>query len=144
AKDAHKHDDKIVHGSLVIHHPWARATASPAIKNSAAFLVVENKGATPDRLLGVSGDVAQKLELHTMVREAGVMRMREVPAFDIPAGGKLELKPGGLHIMLIGLKQPLKEGERFPLTLKFEKAGEVKVQVLAEKGHHHHGHDHKH
>lgn len=143
ASDGHKHDDRIVHGALTIHHPWARAVPSAAVRNSAAFFTVENKGAA-DRLVGVSGSVADKLEIHTMVREAGVMRMREVKALDIPANGKLELKPGGLHIMLIGLKSPLKEGDRFPLTLRFEKAGEVKVDVFAEKGHHHHGHDHGH
>ncbi len=142
-KHDHKHDDKVVVGSLTIHHPWARAVPSAAVRNSAAFFTIENKGA-PDRLLAVSGTVADKIEIHTMVREAGVMRMREVKALDVPTNGKVELKPGGLHIMLIGLKAPLKEGDRFPLTLRFEKAGEVKLDVLAEKGHHHHGHDHGH
>ncbi len=138
-------EDKTVHGNLTLIHPWARAVASPAVKNSAAFLTIENKGPA-DRLIGVSGDIAKKLELHTMVREAGVMRMREVQAMDIPANGKLELKPGGLHLMLIGLKDGLKDGQKFPLTLKFEKAGEIKLTFTAEKpGHHHHDHaGHKH
>jgi Uncharacterized protein conserved in bacteria len=138
-------DDKTVHGPLILIHPWARAVASPAVKNSAAFLTIENKGPA-DRLIGVSGDIANKLELHTMVREGGVMKMREVQAMDIPANGKLELKPGGMHLMLIGLKDGLKDGQKFPLTLKFEKAGEVKLTFTAEKpGHHHHDHaGHKH
>jgi len=142
AKDGHGHD-KVTHGALTIVHPWARATPSAAVKNSAAFFVVENKGVA-DRLVAVSGSVAEKIELHTMVREAGVMRMREVKSLDVPANGKLELKPGGLHVMLIGLKAPLKDGDRFPLTLRFERAGEIKIDVVAEKGHHHHGHGHDH
>jgi periplasmic copper chaperone A len=129
------------HGNLTIGHPWARATPG-AVKNSAAFFTIENKGAA-DKLVGVSGDVAREIQIHTMITEAGVMKMREIKSLDIPANGKTELKPGGLHIMLIGLKDGLKDGTKFPLTLKFEKAGEVKVTVTAEKaGHDHSGHKH--
>jgi periplasmic copper chaperone A len=132
----------VKHGNLTIGHPWARATPG-AVKNSAAFFTVENKGAA-DKLVGVTGDVAREIQIHTMITEAGVMKMREVKSLDVPANGKLELKPGGLHIMLIGLKDGLKDGTKFPLTLKFEKAGEVKVTVTAEKpgAHDHAGHKH--
>ncbi len=129
-------------GNMTIVHPWARATPG-AVKNSAAFFVVENKGGA-DKLVGVAGDVAREIQIHTMITEAGVMKMREIKSLDVPANGKLELKPGGLHIMLIGLKDGLKDGTTFPLTLKFEKAGEVKVTVTAEKmgAHDHSGHKH--
>ncbi len=129
-------------GNLTIAHPWARATPG-AVKNSAAFFSVENKGSA-DKLVGVAGDVAREIQIHTMITEAGVMKMREIKSLDVPANGKLELKPGGLHIMLIGLKDGLKDGTTFPLTLKFEKAGEVKVTVTAEKpgAHDHSGHKH--
>ncbi len=129
-------------GDITIGHPWARATPG-AVKNSAAFMVFDNKGAA-DKLIGVSGDVAREIQIHTMITEAGVMKMREIKSLDIPANQKAELKPGGLHIMLIGLKDGLKEGQKFPLKLKFEKAGEVTVEITAEKagGHDHAGHKH--
>ena len=118
-------------GTISIGHPWARATPG-AVKNSAAFMVFDNKGAA-DRLIAVSGDVAKDIQIHSMITEAGVMKMREIKALDIPANGTAELKPGGFHVMLIGLKDGLKDGEKFPLKLKFEKAGEVTVQVTVEK-----------
>jgi periplasmic copper chaperone A len=130
----------VKHGDITIGHPWARATPG-AVKNSAAFMVFDNKGGA-DKLIGVSGDVARDIQIHTMLTEAGVMKMREIKSLDIPAKGKTELKPGGLHIMLIGLKDGLKEGQKFPLTLKFEKAGEVTVEVVAEKATGHHDHKH--
>jgi periplasmic copper chaperone A len=132
----------VKHGNLTIGHPWARATPG-AVKNSAAFFTIENKGSA-DKLIGVTGDVAREIQIHTMITEAGVMKMREIKSLDVPANGKTELKPGGLHIMLIGLKEGLKDGSKFPLTLKFEKAGEVKVTVTAEKpgAHDHAGHKH--
>jgi periplasmic copper chaperone A len=113
------------------------------VKNSAAFMTLSAKD-TADKLIGVSGDVAREIQIHTMLTEAGVMKMREIKSLDVPANGKTELKPGGLHIMLIGLKDGLKEGEKFPLKLKFEKAGEVTVDVVAEKpsGADHSGHKH--
>ena len=129
-------------GSITVAHPWARATPG-AVKNSAAFMMLDNKGVA-DKLVGVSGDVAKEIQIHSMITEAGVMKMREIKSLDIPANGKAELKPGGFHVMLIGLKDGLKEGEKFPLKLKFEKAGEVTVQFTAEKpGAHDHA-EHKH
>ena len=129
-------------GAISIDHPWARATPG-AVKNSAAFMSFDNKGAA-DKLISVTGGVAKEIQIHSMITEAGVMKMREVTAFDIPANGKAELKPGGFHIMLIGIPDGLKEGTKFPLKLKFEKAGEVTVQVMAEKPGAHDHSEHKH
>ena len=129
-------------GAITIDHPWARATPS-AVKNSAAFMSFSNTGSA-DKLISVTGGVAKEIQLHSMVTEAGVMKMREIKALDIPANGKAELTPGGFHIMLIGIADGLKEGTKFPLALKFEKAGEITVQVVAEKpGAHDHA-EHKH
>ncbi len=129
-------------GAITIDHPWARATPG-AVKNSAAFMTFDNKGAA-DKLISVTGSVAKEIQIHSMITEAGVMKMREIKSLDIPANGKAELKPGGFHVMLIGIPDGLKEGTTFPLKLRFEKAGEVTVQVTAEKpGAHNHA-EHKH
>jgi periplasmic copper chaperone A len=119
-------------GALHIAHPWARATAQGQ-RIGGAYLQIDNGGAA-DRLLSVRGDVADALQLHSMTLKDNVMHMREVDAIDVPAGGKVKLEPGGLHIMLLGLKAPLAAGSSFPLTLKFEKAGELKVEVKVESG----------
>lgn len=115
-------------GTLWVEHPWARATAGQAA-NGAAYLTVVNQGGA-DRLVSVSSSVATTVELHTHLHEDGVMRMRSVSNVDIPAGGRVVLEPGGYHIMLIGLKGPLKEGRRIPLTLVFEKAGSMDVEAV--------------
>ncbi len=140
AATAFAQDTKI--GAITIGHPWARATPG-AVKNSAAFMTFDNKGPA-DKLISVTGSVAKEIQIHSMITEAGVMKMREIKSLDIPANGKAELKPGGFHVMLIGIPDGLKEGTKFPLKLKFEKAGEVTVQVTAEKpGAHNHA-EHKH
>lgn len=118
-------------GDLHIGHPWSRATA-PSAPNGGAYLTIENKGAAADRLLAARGDVAERVELHTHTMKDGVMQMRPVEAIEVPAGGKVELKPGGLHVMLLGLKAPLVKDQRFPLTLVFERAGEVPVDVVVD------------
>ena len=138
--NAFAEDAKI--GAITINHPWARATPG-AVKNSAAFMLFDNKGAA-DKLVSVTGTVAKEIQIHSMVTEAGVMKMREIKGLDIPANGKAELTPGGYHIMLIGIADGLKEGTKFPLTLKFEKAGEITVQVIAEKSGAHDHAEHKH
>jgi len=119
-------------GDITIDHPWARATPGAA-KNGAAFLTLSNAGAAGDTLLSASSGVAKKTELHTHQMTDGVMKMRQVEKIDVAAGGTTELKPGGLHIMFMGLHKPLKEGSSFPLTLTFEKAGSVEVEVKVEK-----------
>lgn len=118
-------------GKLSIAHPWTRQTA-PGQANGGGFMVIANRGGL-DRLVAASSPAAAKVEIHTMTMEGGIMRMRPVPAgLTIPAGGKLELKPGGYHIMLIGLRAPLKLGAMVPLTLRFEKAGSKTVQLKVE------------
>lgn len=126
---AHAHSYKI--GAIDIGHPYARATA-PGQPTGGGFLKLTNKGES-DRLLSARADVSAAVELHVMKMEGDVMRMRQVDAVDVPAGETVELKPGGLHIMFVDLKAPLKAGDRFPMTLKFEKAGEVTVDVKVEK-----------
>ena len=114
---------------LQIQHPWARPTVAGQAAGGG-FLTLRG-AAVADRLLGgAAPSVAERVELHTMRMEGDVMRMREVPAIDVPAGQTVKLEPGGLHVMFMGLKAPLKEGERFALTLRFEKAGEKTVEVL--------------
>jgi hypothetical protein len=108
--------------------PFSRASA-PTAKAGAAFLTL-NIDAGSDKLLGGSSPVAEKVELHTHLMDNGIAKMRPVEGgIAVAAGTPTELKPGGLHIMLIGLKAPLKQGESFPLTLNFEKAGSVTVNV---------------
>jgi copper(I)-binding protein len=118
-------------GTLTIQHPWARATAGSA-KVGALYLTVRNNSAEADRLLGVSTDVAEECQLHTSEMSGDVMIMRGVPSMDVSAGGSATFAPQGAHIMLMGLKRPLKKGERFPATLHFEKAGDVAVEVVVQ------------
>lgn len=117
-------------GALDIGHPFARATAVGQ-PTGGAYLSVDNHGGN-DRLLSASAEVSKTVELHTMSMDGNVMRMRQVESIDLPAGKLTELKPGALHMMLIGLKTPLKAGDSFPLKLMFEKAGEVTVTVNVE------------
>ncbi|MEC9345796.1 MAG: copper chaperone PCu(A)C [Pseudomonadota bacterium] len=121
-----------VAGSIAVDHPWARASIGRA-PNSAAFLTIENRGDEPDALLGVEGTIAGRLELHTHINDGGVMMMRPVDRIEVPAHSTVSLEPGGMHIMLIGLKRKLEDGERVPLVLVFEKAGRVAVELAVEK-----------
>jgi periplasmic copper chaperone A len=115
--------------SITIERPWARATPSGA-KTGAAYMTIDNKSGIADWLTGMSSDVADKLQIHEMKVENGVMKMREVTGgLPIPAGGSVVLKPGSYHVMLFGLKNPLTAGETFPLSLTFEKAGNISVTV---------------
>lgn len=118
-------------GDLKIDHPWARASAGAAAAG-AAYMQISTRGATTDRLVGASTPVAGKAELHTHLAEGDVMRMRPVESITIEPGKPATLEPGGLHIMLIDLKAPLKEGESFPLTVTFADAGAVTVEVDVE------------
>ncbi len=93
-------------------------------------MTLDNKSGIADRLTGISSNVADKVQIHEMKVENGVMQMREISGgLSIPANGSVMLKPGSYHVMLIGLKKPLTPGEKFPLTLKFEKAGNISVTV---------------
>jgi periplasmic copper chaperone A len=104
---------------------WARPTV-PGQQGGGGFLSLTSAGG--DRLIGGSTPLAQRFELHTMAMKGDVMEMRQVDAIELPAGKTVELKPGGLHVMFIGLKQPLALGSKVPVTLRFEKSGEVKVE----------------
>ncbi len=117
-------------GQIKIGHPYARATAGGQ-STGGGFLKLENGGGD-DKLLSASAAVSSAVELHVMTMEGDVMRMRQVESIALPAGKTVELKPGGLHIMFVGLKAPLKAGDTFALKLKFEKAGEVEVTVNVE------------
>ncbi len=120
-------------GEIEISHPFARATISSA-PNGAAYMVLTNKGLTADRLLSAFSPVASEVMLHMNIKSGSVMEMRHVAALDLPPGQKAELSPAGAyHLMLTGLKQPLKVGTVFPLTLVFEKAGEAQVMVAVER-----------
>ena len=118
-------------GSLKIDHPWARPTL-PGQSAGGAYLSVTNNGVAPDRLLGGSSPAAERVEVHEMRMDGDVMRMRELPALELPAGKTVPLAPGGLHLMLNGLKAPLKIGDKLPLKLRFEKAGEIEVLLHVE------------
>lgn len=114
-------------GPLRIEQAWSRATPGGA-SVGVGYLRVTNTGAAPDRLLGGATDVASRIETHDMKMEGGVMKMRALAqGIEIAPGATIELKPGGLHLMLMGLKQGLKAGEAVPATLRFEKAGAVPV-----------------
>lgn len=107
---------------------WARSTV-PAQTGSAAYLTIRNGGSAADRLLGVSTPAARSAAIHSTSMEGGVMRMRAMPALSITGGGTAAMRPGGVHIMLMGLKAPLRAGEPLPLTLRFERAGLVRTSV---------------
>jgi hypothetical protein len=112
-------------GDIMIMNAWARATTA---KVGGAFLMVHNEGAA-DRLVSVSTPIANKAQIHQTKTENGAMEMRAVDGIDVPAHGMIEFKPGGYHIMLMGLTKPLKMGDSFPVTLTFAKAGAATVTV---------------
>jgi periplasmic copper chaperone A len=109
---------------------WARATPGGA-QTAAAYVTITS--AAGDRLTGASTPAAKDAQLHTTTMDGNVMKMRQVDGIDLPAGQTVALKPGGYHIMLMGLAQPLKEGQTFPLTLTFDKAGTREVTVAVQK-----------
>lgn len=120
-------------GDIHIGHPWARPTL-PGQPVGGGYLKLDNRGAAADRLLGASADgVAARVEVHEMQMQGETMRMRRVDGIALPAGKRVALEPGGLHLMLLELKAPLAEGATFPLKLKFERAGEVTVEVKVEQ-----------
>lgn len=114
-------------GSIKIEHPYARATVAGQ-KAAGGFMKIENKGPA-DQLIAVSSPVAGEMQLHTMTMDGNVMKMREVKAIDVPANSSVELKPGGLHLMFMDIKTPLKAGESVPVKLRFQKAGELEIKV---------------
>ena len=117
-------------GAITIGHPYARATAAGQ-PTGGGYMSFANAGPA-DKLVAISADVSTSVELHTMSMEGDVMRMRQVDAIELASGKTVELKPGGYHVMFVGLKAPLKAGDKFPAKLKFEKAGEVDVTFNVE------------
>ena len=114
-------------GRMVVTEAWARATP-PGATVGAIYVTLENRGTLEDRLVSVASPAAKSAMLHETVEEGGVSQMRESEA-DIAPRGVLEMKPGGAHIMLMGLTKPLKEGETVGVTLNFEKAGELRAEA---------------
>ncbi|MHA1524433.1 MAG: copper chaperone PCu(A)C [Alphaproteobacteria bacterium] len=120
------------HQAIAVQDIWARATATLA-KVGGAYMTIRNSGNNADKLIGVASPVCAHAGLHQSLMENDIMKMRAVDAIEIPAGGMVMLKPGGYHIMLMGLTKPLKQGETFPITLTFEKFGDVNFVVKIMK-----------
>mgnify|MGYP002784618650 CR=1 FL=1 len=138
-------------GGVTVAHPWARATPGGATVG-VAYAEIKAKDGAADTLLSASSPAAGRIEIHTHTMDGGVMKMRKIEKLAIPAGGSAVMRPSGDHIMLFDLKAPLKEGDLVPMTLVFEKAGEVTIEATVEpvgaKGPHgsdgqpgHEGHD---
>jgi periplasmic copper chaperone A len=127
---SHAHSYKL--GELEIGHPWTRATP-PSARVAGGYLTITNKGATADRLLSATFAGSRTTEVHEMAHEGGVMKMRELPkGLEIKPGQKVELKPGGLHLMFMGLNSGLKENDNLKGVLVFEKAGRIEVDFKVE------------
>jgi copper(I)-binding protein len=130
---AHNHEK----GDIQVRHPWSRATP-PGAKVAVAYMEIRNVGSQPDRLLSATTAVAQRVEMHVTQRDGEVMKMRQVKAFEIPARERTTLRPGGSHLMLVDLAQPLRKGERFTMLLRFERAGELEIELeVQEQGSRH-------
>jgi hypothetical protein len=124
--------DDVMAGPLKISAAWARATPKGA-NVGGGYLTITNTGTAADRLVGGATNVSGKFEIHQMSMDNGVMKMRPVAdGLEIKPGQTVTLAPGGFHVMLVGLKQQLKEGEHFKATLEFAKAGKVDVDFTVE------------
>ena len=113
---------------VVVMDAWSRARPEAA-KVGGAFLMIHNMGDTKDRLIEVRSPVAERVEIHETIKKGGMMSMAAVEEIHVPASAKVMLKPGGHHIMLMGLKENMTKGHKFPMTLVFENAGEIEVIV---------------
>lgn len=121
-----------VWAQIQVEKAWTRATP-PGAKVAAGYLVLRNSAATADRLLSVSSPAAARVEAHITTQDGDISRMREVNGYAIPAGGRLELKPGAGHLMFVELKAPFRQGEKVAATLRFQHAGEMKVEFEVER-----------
>ena len=119
-------------GDLQIRHPWARATP-PGTSVGVGYFEIRNTGKAPDRLLSATSPAARQVEMHISEHAGEVARMRQLRAFEVPARERLTLEPNGAHLMLVDLVQPLKKGERFPMKLRFERAGEIEVEFEVQE-----------
>ena len=118
-------------GNLTIDNTFTRATV-PGQKNAGGFLSIANKGAD-DKLISATSNVASEVQIHEMKMDGNVMQMKQIDGLTVPAKGKVELKPGGYHLMFMGLKSPLKAGDTIDVQLKFEKAGAVNVKLPVQE-----------
>lgn len=114
---------------VMVMDAYARASATPAAKGGAVYLTIMNHGNEPDRLIGITSEIARAAQIHETTEENGVASMQPVDELEIAAHGEQALAPGGLHVMLFGLRKPLKEGSHFKITLQFERNGNVVVDV---------------
>lgn len=119
-------------GDLHIQHPWSRALP-PVAPTGAAYMVIENRGDASDTLTGAVTPVAEYTELHEHVHQGELMKMQRIDEVVIAPGEQVEFSPGGHHVMLFELKEPLVAGNKYPMTLTFERAGEVEVEVYVSK-----------
>ena len=130
-----------VFSQVEVSDAWSRATP-PGAKVAAGYLVIRNQAAAADKLIGASSPLAARVETHVTEKQGEVMRMREVKSYEVPAKGSFELKPTGAHLMLVDIKRPFKAGEKIPLVLRFQNAGEIKteleVKALGATGAHSH------
>jgi copper(I)-binding protein len=127
-------------GDIQVRHPWSRATP-PGAQVAVGYMEIRNNGAQPDRLVAASTPVAKRVEMHITQRDGEVMRMRQVKDFEIPARERVTLRPGGSHLMLVDITQPLKKGERLTMRLRFERAGELDIELeIQEQGSRHSRH----
>ncbi len=145
--DDMKIDDMAKVGDVMIHGAWARASLGNT-KNSAAYMTLEVTGDAPDRLIATETEAADRAELHNHLMADGIAKMRPVAAVEVAPGEPTVLQPGGLHVMLMGVKQPLVEGETMKLSLTFEQAGSVDLELPIKgvaggmrHGQGQHGHD---
>lgn len=122
-------------GDINIAHPYSTPTIANSKNGAAYFMAIKNNGKENEQLIGARSDVAASVELHEMSMEDGVMKMRATPEVQLPAGYEVAFKHGqsnGYHLMLIDLKRPLKAGDKFPITLRFKKAGDCLAEVWVE------------
>jgi len=113
---------------IEIENAWTRATP-PGEETAAGYLTIRNKSSSPDHLIRAASPLAARVQMHVHLHDGDVMRMRQVQGYDIPARGSLELTPGVAHLMFVDIKRPFKQGEQIPVTLRFERAGEMKVEL---------------
>ncbi len=123
---------QLLFAEITFENAWIRATP-PKAKMSAAYMIIKNTSSNEDQLLSVTSDISEATEIHTVLKENGMMKMRPVSSIDIPANGERRLKKGGFHIMLIRLKHILKPGDQYPLVLTFKKAGQITLNIFVRK-----------
>lgn len=132
AKDAPKASATQAQKAIAVEAPWVRE-APPGARVLGAYMTLVNGSEQGDRLLSVSSPLAGEIEIHRMTVSNGMMDMEAIPFLTVPARGEVKLQPGGTHLMIYGMKRTLKEGDRMPLELKFERAGTIAVEFPVRK-----------